>query len=189
MPVAFDPGSVNAVFAALEREALAVVRAAAPGATFEQRRTAYMRYLGQGHEIMAELPVRRLDTPDRVVLQAAFDDAYHRLYGRLIPGLDVEVLSFGLDLTSAAEPIRPAADTPRPHAPAPAGSRQLLDPATGATLEVPVYRRPDLAPGATFEGPAIIAEDDTTILVPSAGGARVDGQGHVWLERHTAEVA
>jgi N-methylhydantoinase A len=186
---AFDPGSVNAVFAALEREALAVVSAAAPAAILEQRRTAYMRYVGQGHEVVADLPVRRLDATDRAVLQATFDDAYRKLYGRLIPGLDVEVLSFGLDLTSAAEPIRPAAGEPRAHVPTPAGTRQLRDPAAGVALEVPVYWRPDLAPGATFAGPAIIAEDDTTILVSSACGARVDGQGHVWLERHTAEAA
>ena len=184
----FDPDRVNAVFAELEREALAVVSAAAPGAPLEQSRVAYMRYMGQGHEIVASLPVRPLGPSDRAVLQAAFDDAYLRLYGRLIPGLDVEVLSFGLDLASAALPVRPAAGAPAAFEPTPAGGRRLLDPATGEALEVPVYWRPELAPGAMLDGPAMIAEDDTTILVPPACRARVDGQGHVWLERQSAEA-
>ncbi len=183
----FDPDRVNAVFAALEGEAQVVVRAAAPGATLEQTRVAHMRYVGQGHEIVAELPVRPLGASDRAVLQAAFDDAYRRLYGRLIPGLDVEVLSFGLSLASAARPVRPVEAEPAPLTPAPAGRRQLLDPAAGEALEVPVYRRADLVPGAALAGPAIIAEDDTTILVPAACRARVDGRGHVWLEREPAE--
>ncbi len=184
----FDPGRINALFAELEREAEAVVRAAAPAAPLERSRIAYMRYVGQGHEIVAPLPVRPLGASDRAVLQAAFDDAYLRLYGRLIPGLDVEVLSFGLNLASAALPVRPAAGAPAAFAPGPAGRRQLLDPAAGEPLEVPVYWRPDLAPGAALDGPAIIAEDDTTILVPPACSARIDGEGHVWLERQSAET-
>ncbi len=184
---AFDPGRINAVFAALESEAQVVVSAAAPGAALEQTRVAYMRYVGQGHEIVAELPVRPLGPADRAVLQAAFDDAYRRLYGRLIPRLDVEVLSFGLNLASAARPVRPVEAPVAAYAPAPAGRRRLLDPAAGERLEVPVYWRLDLAPGAALAGPAIIAEDDTTILVPVACNARVDGQGHVWLEREPTE--
>ncbi len=184
----FDPGRVNAAFAALEREARTVVSAAAPGAPLEQRRTASMRYVGQGHEIVAELPVRPLAAGDRAVLQAAFDDAYQTLYGRLIPGLDVEVLSFGLELASIAEPARPIEDEPAVFAPIASGRRRLLDPAADEALEVPVYWRADLAPGAAFCGPAIIGEDDTTILVPAACRARVDGRGHVWLERHRSET-
>ena len=184
----FDPGKINAVFAALENEARTVVSAAAPDALLEQSRMAYMRYVGQGHEIVAGLPVRPLEAGDRAVLQAAFDAAYHGLYGRLIPGLDVEVLSFGLELASAAEPVWPIEAEPAVSVPRPAGRRRLLDPAAGEALEAPVYWRPDLAPGAALEGPAIIAEDDTTILVPVACSARVDGRGHVWLERHRSEA-
>jgi N-methylhydantoinase A len=184
----FDPGPVNAVFADLERDARAVVVAAAPEAAIEQRRIAYMRYVGQGHEIVAGLPVRPLDAGDRALLQAAFDEAYDRLYGRLIPGLDVEVLSFGLELASVADPVQRIEREPAASAPTPAGRRRLLDPAAGEGLEVPVYWRAELDPGAALDGPAIIAEHDTTILVPAACSARVDGRGHVWLERQASEA-
>jgi N-methylhydantoinase A len=185
----YDPGLVNALFTDLEREARAVVSAAAPGVRLEQSRFAAMRYVGQGHEIVAELPVRPLDAGDRAVLQAAFDAAYLRLYGRLIPGLDVEALSFGLQLASVAEPLPRIEDEPAAFAPAPAGRRRLLDPAAGEPIEVAVYRRAELAPGAALEGPAVIAEPDTTILVPAACSARIDARGHVRLERQRSEAA
>ncbi len=186
---AFDPGRINALFTELLREAEAVVRAAAPGARLEQTRTAYMRYAGQGHEILTPLPARPLGASDRGLLQAAFDDAYRKLYGRLIPGLDVEVLSFGLSLASAAPPVGRIEEPAVASVPPPAGRRRLLDPATGTPLEVPVYGRAALALGAALGGPALIAEDDTTIVVPAACSLRVDGRGHVWLELEPAEEA
>ena len=67
---AFDPAPVNAVFEQLEREARAVVEAAAPDAPLEQSRIAHMRYVGQGHEIVAGLPVRPLEAADRATLRA-----------------------------------------------------------------------------------------------------------------------
>ncbi len=185
---AFDPGPVNAVFGALEREARTVVSAAAPGARLEQSRISYMRYVGQGHEIVADLPVRELQAGDRARLESAFATAYERLYGRLIPGLDIEVLSWGLSLASAAEPLPPAETTPAAFVPGSVERRRLLDPAAGEPAKVPVYWRDDLAAGAALDGPAIIAEADTTILVPPACAARVDRQGHVWLERQPAEA-
>jgi N-methylhydantoinase A len=179
----FDPAPINRLFEQLEGEARRVVEAAAPDVSLQESRVAHMRYVGQGHEIVAALPVRPLRTADRALLQSAFDDAYRRLYGRLIPGLDVEVLSWGLALQSETEPIRPAGQPSAPSAPPAGALRDLFDPATGETLRVPVCRRRDLLPGATVAGPAVIAEDDTTILVSAAFRARVDERGYVWLER------
>jgi N-methylhydantoinase A len=184
---AFAPAPVNGVFEQLEREARAVVEAAAPGAPLEQSRTAHMRYVGQGHEIVASLPVRRLEAADQATLRAAFEATYRALYGRLIPDLDVEVLSWGLSLSSQAAAIAPAGPPPAACRPEPAGHRQLLDLAASAPLEVAVYHRAALAAGATLDGPALIAEDDTTILVPPAASARVDQRGYLWIERHLQE--
>ena len=46
-----------------------------------------------------------------------------------------------------------------------ARARQLFDPASGAFIDTPVYRRADLAPGAAIKGPAVITEDDTSTVV------------------------
>jgi N-methylhydantoinase A len=183
----FDPTPINQLFEQLEREARRVVEAAAPDIPLRQSRVAHMRYVGQGHEIVATLPVRALRAEDRGLLQTTFDDAYRRLYGRLIPGLDVEVLSWGLSLQSETEAIQPARQPAAPGEPALGGLRDLFDSPTGGTVRVPVCWRRDLPPGATIAGPAVIAEEDTTILVSAAFRARVDERGYVWLERSDRE--
>ena len=43
--------------------------------------------------------------------------------------------------------------------------------------ETPVYWRPDLTAGATFKGPAIVEQPDSTTVVPPGFTAEVDG----WL--------
>jgi N-methylhydantoinase A len=185
----FDPEAVNRIFEGLEREARAVVEAATDGGALTQIRTAYMRYVGQGHEIVAELPVRRLGAADQAVLQAAFEETYRRFYGRLIPGLDVEVLSWSLRLIGPTVPIEPRPD-PEERCPGrPRDRRILFDPEAAGPAEVAIFWRPDLPVGGALNGPAVIAEDDTTILVPKGWCARVDARGHVWLERARGERA
>ncbi|MGH6943491.1 MAG: hydantoinase/oxoprolinase family protein, partial [Geminicoccaceae bacterium] len=179
----FDAESVNRIVAELELEARAVVEAAAPDADLDQSRSAHMRYVGQGHEIVAPLPARRLTPGEASLLQASFDQTYRMLYGRLIPGLSVEVLSWGLKLTSEVEPVHPVAEPAKRPVASPVERRALLDIGTQAWIEAFVYRRPDLLPGVALEGPALVVEEDTTILVAPGWSARVDARGHLRLER------
>ena len=96
----FDPAFINGVFEEMLAEARAVVELAAPDAEFQEKRSAFMRYLGQGHEIEVALPNRTITAADRDHLQQAFDEVYTRLYGRTIPDLDVEVLSWTATLST-----------------------------------------------------------------------------------------
>ena len=92
----FDPGLVREVLAGMRAEAVAVVARGAPGTATTERAHAYMRYVGQGHEIGVELPREVVDAgvggqardtdPDPVAaLRDAFDRAYNVVYGRTIP--------------------------------------------------------------------------------------------------------
>ena len=60
-----DLDAVNALLAAMAEEAASVVARGSFGAETEERRLAYMRYVGQGHEIAVPLPVRPLDSGRR----------------------------------------------------------------------------------------------------------------------------
>jgi N-methylhydantoinase A len=57
--------------------------------------------------------------------------------------------------------------------PGPAGTRVIHFGAAGA-VESPVYRRADLPAGAAFEGPAVIEQLDSTVLVPPGVRTEVD---------------
>jgi N-methylhydantoinase A len=176
----FDAGFVNETLAAMAAEAEAVVGAAAPGEELIQSRGAYMRYLGQGHEISVALPLRRLAEEDRTVLQHAFDEAYAGLYGRTIPDLGVEILSWAVTVSTKAPDPRPVAQ-PLATAPAPmpAARRSVFDPDRAAAVEVSVYRRYELTPGLGIEGPALIVEDQTTTVVGARFRATVNAQGAI----------
>ncbi len=183
----FDPGAANAIIEEMHAEALDVVRSGAPRAWLEQTRGAFMRYVGQGHEIFVPLPVRPLDEEDREVVQRAFDEEYARLYRRVIPKAEVEVLTWALTVSTVAERPGGVGEAPPRPAPAPAGHLRVPELETGEEHDVPLFRRPDLEPGMSMEGPAIIAEDETSTFVPRRFGARVAANRHLVIERVRGE--
>ena len=67
--------------------------------------------------------------------------------------------------------------------PKPKSRRQVFDPASGEFLDVPIYWRPDLAPGARISGPAVIAEDDTSTVLSPLFDAWIDRFGYIELTR------
>ena len=101
---AFDAGVVGEVIGEMRAEATAVVASGAPGSPTSEQVRAYMRYVGQGHEIGVEVPAEVVaGTGSAAALQGAFDEAYRAVYGRVIPGLDVEVLSWTLVVTAVSD--------------------------------------------------------------------------------------
>ena len=128
----FDAERANALVAEMRAEALPIVRRGAPDAPLTETRSAFMRYRGQGHEIAVPLPAGPYHDGDAATLHALFEDAYRRLYHRVIPGVEVEVLSWVL-LLSAPPPAEAAAPPPSPpaYAPSPARHRPVFDPQIG----------------------------------------------------------
>src|SRR5438477_10978562 len=135
-------------------EAEPIVRRGAGGAPLSETRSAFMRYRGQGHEIAVALPTRSYREDDAATFRAAFEEEYRRLYSRVIPGVEVEILSWVLHLSGPAPTetgtAAPAAET---YTPEPAGLRAVFDPDTGEFIEVAIHDRRDLRPGASIPVP------------------------------------
>ena len=182
----FDLDGINAMLEAMQAEAQGIVALGAPGAELTETRLAYMRYIGQGHEIDVEVPNRPLTAADVEALQQAFDQRYAALYSRIIPGLDVEILTWAV--TVATEPLPPLRldEPPATTAPAPRGKRAVFDAERTEFVEVPTYRRDDLAPGMRIAGPALLIEDQTTTIVTAGFDARINAFGYIVLERRAA---
>jgi N-methylhydantoinase A len=180
----FDADAANALLAAMRVEAEAIVRRGAPDAPLSETRSAFMRYRGQGHEIAVPLPARRYHAGDAAELLAAFETAYRRLYSRVIPGVEVEVLS-GVLLLSAPPPhVESAAPPlPPPSYPAPSRRRAVFDPDSADFVDVAIHERAALAPGAVIPGPAIIVEDETSTVVSRTFDAHIDAHGYIELTR------
>jgi len=179
----FDPGFVDALFAEMRAEAEAVVKAGAPGARLIETRTADMRYRGQGHEITVTLPAGPFDAASRQKLVTLYEDGYASTFGRTIPGLDVEIMNWTLRL-AAEQAEQPKAGTQPPDKPVAARSRRAVyDPADQDMTTVSVYHRADLSVGSLVPGPAIIAEDETTTIVPKNFAARINPIGAILMEK------
>jgi N-methylhydantoinase A len=179
----FDPEPINALFAEMRAEAEAVVAAAAPGAALTERRSADMRYCGQGHEITVDLAAGAFDLAARGRLAAEFEHAYRRAYARTIPGLDCEIMNWTLRVVAEGEPLAPCPPQPSDRPARPCGWRALISATDLAVERAAVYRRSDLEPGSTLPGPAVIAEDETTTIVPKGATARIDALGAIIIER------
>lgn len=50
----------------------------------------------------------------------------------------------------------------------------MFDGSEGNFIQVPIYHRSSLEPGSTFDGPAVIVEDETTTVVTSSFNVTVD---------------
>ena len=179
----FDPAYVNKLFAEMQEEAGAVVKAGAPDANLVVARTADMRYRGQGHEITVDMPPGDFTAASKQALIDLYEKGYAATFGRTIPGLDVEIMNWTLRLAAEQPAMPKIAAQPADIASKARGSRPVYDPATQDMKDVSVYHRSDLTIGSFVPGPAVIAEDETTTIVPSSFIARITPIGAILLEK------
>jgi N-methylhydantoinase A len=176
-----DAGALDQRMARTEADARAVVDAA--GLDIVRTEMIFdldMHYVGQTHTI--PVPVSR--PVSEAPIRAAFEAAYLRAFGRLLPGLPIRIVS----LRTAAVGRRPPFDL-RALAPGPDAS---IDSARrgrrtvrfdGRDHETALWSRLDLPVDARIDGPAIFEQPDaTTILAPNQQ-ARVDAFGNLLIER------
>ncbi|CCD95042.1 Hydantoin utilization protein A [Bradyrhizobium sp. ORS 375] len=182
----FDTALVSGLLQEMADEARALVEPGAAGAPVRERRAAFMRYVGQGHEISVELPNRALTADDLPALRKTFEAGYAALFERAIPGAAIEVLSWSVLATTDARQPATVAEITRKPAGAAAGHRKFFDGRAGRFVEIPLYRREQMAPGAVIAGPAVIAEDETSTFISNSFDAHIDGAGSIVMERKAA---
>ena len=178
-----DVAAVNALLDAMREEATAVVRAGAGDAPLVVTRTAFMRYRGQGHEIEVAIPDGALDTVRVARLVAAFEADYARLFGRIVPGMALEVMNWSVRVSTPPEAAPRAGDCAARGAPEPTGTRTLTLGQAGEATVAACFRRADLVPGDTIAGPALIVEPQTTTFVSPRFEARIDTAGNIVMTR------
>jgi N-methylhydantoinase A len=178
-----DLGAINALLAAMAGEAASVVAQASFEAETQETRFAYMRYVGQGHEIAVPLPTRAIAAADALAIRAAYDAEYTRFYNRPVPGSEVEIMSFAVTVATLPPPQAPPASATSAYPAEPVGARKVRDTATGAVADWAIYERERLGPGACFAGPAIVAEAETSTLVGAGWQGRIAVDGSIELIR------
>ena len=174
-----DQDRIDTMFSGMRAEAEAVVRLGFPNGALEETRTAFMRYRGQGHEIAVPFPAGRAD-PE--TLRAAFATTYATLFGRVIPRLEVEAVTWTLALSQPQERPMPSTPPPASGVARRMGTRPMVEAETGETVTASIYTRNSLPRGTHVTGPAAIVEDGTTTIIPSGLVARIGADDEIIIE-------
>jgi N-methylhydantoinase A len=142
------------------------------------------RYVGQGYELRVRMPDGRL-TPEA---WDGFRDAFHRQhreeYGHDFRGNAIELVNIRV-VAMGRMPKMPEEGAPRSGS---AGAARIDEapvhfPVEGRLEAVATafYRRADLPAGAALDGPAILVQDDSTVVVPPGSGAEVLPSGDLLI--------
>jgi N-methylhydantoinase A len=144
---------------------------------------ADVRYAGQDHTITVPVESPWLDDVEAFLegVRERFVAAHTQLYGHgtLEPPLELVTSRARAVGRVATPPVAEVAGSPRPGPGAPRSQRDVYFRGPGR-VETPVYDRESVT---TVEGPAIVEEWTTTILVPPGWSARSDRLGNLILER------
>ena len=178
-----DVGDANAKLGEISGRTRKLVKSASEGEPNEDRRVL-MRYRGQGHEIEVRLPTRDLVAADRATIGEAFVSEYTRLYGRSIPGLATEIMTWLVAVRSAVPPVKrvEAAISERKTAEV-CNRREYINARSGAREQLAVIERSGLNANAWFVGPAAVIEDETSTFVPHGWSVCANANGDLILSR------
>jgi len=173
-----DLQGLQALVTEMHNEAESVVGPLLKGKPSRATLRAWMRYVGQGHEIPVNLPAQ--GTFPAALLGEVFSRAYSAIYGRLIPGQRIEVLSFTYSLSGTAEPFpdQPSEDAAQDPGKDPFRSQSS---ASYAPAEAGWIERAALRSGRVLKGPIRVIEDQTTTVVPIGWTVSTDGFGQLIL--------
>ncbi len=168
------------------------------GEAFVETRLAYMRYEGQGHEITVALAPDGLTAQGAAAreslsrrLREAFEERYRALFGAVIPGQPLEILTWSVRVERIEAASRPSKGPGRHQASFGAGeatreARRVYDPGSGALLDYALTPREGLGPGATARGPLLVTESQTTTVVPEGFDLEVLADGALRFTRAPA---
>lgn len=178
---AVDWAALEARFKELEREASAVVAQTGIGMdSLVLSRFADMRYVGQGFELVIDIPTGTFGGSPFDTVFAAFSAAYRDIFAINPPTGAAEIVNIRVvakasvgevDLSAAAKGA--SSDS------APMAHRRVYFPESDGFVDTPVYGRHSLPVGQVFQGPAVIEEPESTLIVGPAGRFTAEINGNI----------
>ena len=179
-----DFAEIETLFRELETEGASILSSTADSQEILFERTLMMRFVGQGAETDLAVAAKPFDQWRRREIRDLFDTEYKRLYGRTYDDNAVEFVTFKV---RARLPVRPFKIPPLKQnrtrlAECVKTRRPAFSLARKDFVEHTVYDRARLFPGAVFNGPAIVEERESTIVIGEGAEARVDEFGFVWID-------
>ncbi|GHB17156.1 hydantoinase/oxoprolinase family protein [Salinicola rhizosphaerae] len=145
----------------------------------EYRFSANLRYRGQGFELRAELAFAG-DTLDRALTRDNFARQYRQSYGYDEAEAPIEITDWHLTVTRA--PTTRRAPTPEADEVQAVKHRRAWFPECDGYVDTPVYRRRSLTPEVRIDGPAIVEESESTVVIPPGNRVHVSANGNLVID-------
>jgi N-methylhydantoinase A len=137
-----------------------------------------LRYIGQFHEILVELPDNLLVSQNGHALSTLFHRQHEANYGHSDPKAPVEIVNLRIEATGKLDTPNPGAAFSYGTKPAEPERHRMAVMAAGAmAARVPVFERAALALGQRIAGPAIITQMDSTAVVLEGQVVEADAFG------------
>ena len=175
----FDPVRVKQLFADMEKEASAFVRSCDQDAKIKTEYKVYMRYAGQGWEIPVPLTVQHITKPDTADYKACFEREYEQLFARTVAGMEIEITVWSVNAYTEPPEVRSVQQKGHQRTLETTNTRPLFDPALSTFVNAAVAQRDAVKDTTQIIGPAMLTEDETTIIVPSSRDAVACGDGTI----------
>ena len=179
-PPHYDIWAMQGIYRDLEAEATQwLVSEAVPPDRQELSRSADLRYAHQGFEVTVELAGTRVDEDSLDATIQRFHQEHHRLFGFSLDQ-PVELVTLRVSARGHLESADRAAHSPdlTGHPDALQGQRQVFFDEAGGFVACNIYLRDRLPPGSAVEGPAILENTDSTVVIEPGWKARIDEFGN-----------
>ncbi|MBN2322124.1 MAG: hydantoinase/oxoprolinase family protein [Spirochaetes bacterium] len=184
-----DLAEFNEVIAQVEKKALAELLQ--EGVERERAtlvRHLDIRYVGQHHEVTVEIPSEgAIESRHLDEIADAFHNAHERLYTYSTPENPLEVMNLRITAIGSVEKtgLKNASKKKASVEEALKGKRPVYFEETGGFIDTPVYDRNLLSEGARIEGPAVVEERITTVIVHPEWNLTVDTYGNIIMKEKT----
>ena len=180
-----DWDAANDLIAEMEAEGHAKLSEAVGETEITYERIADMRYRKQGFEVAVPLPAGPLGPGHVAEIKQAFEGVYRRLYGHIIPDTALDIISWRV-VVSGPKPELRLPSAAAGGGSAPKGHRKIYIPGQGLH-DTPVYDRYALGTDNVLQGPAIIEERESTVVINGPGAIHVDAHRNVIVDLETTQ--
>jgi N-methylhydantoinase A len=170
---------VNKLFSEMVKSAVDELRNEGHSGKPEVQRSISMRYAGQNYEHDVRIEAGTITAKKLEAVFEEFHKLHQKFYGYSISREIIELIRFNVKVIGASKtPV--LKDIPKGKAPRPAHKRPVYFQDKGY-ISCPVYSRSTLPAGMKLKGPAVIEEQDSTILLHPGNTLMVNRKGVITI--------
>ncbi|MGM0384346.1 MAG: hydantoinase/oxoprolinase family protein [Thermodesulfobacteriota bacterium] len=178
-----DFDDIETIFTEMEEEGVKTLQKSGTQENIKFERSVDVRFVGQGSETNIPIPESNFNEVKKEEVRGRFDEIYKKVYGRTYPDSPVEFINFKvraslpehlLRLPKAEKHVVSLKDAIK-------GQRKAYSGIAKDFIPYSIYDRYKLYPGARFEGPAIIEERESTVIVGEDASISIDEFGFLWI--------